>query len=74
MNEWERKEAKRRWEILQGQTLNMVWNDLCNDQNEDFEQKLKVLQTRYPKLLDVNAKLILSSSDSKKLEAGEKRK
>ncbi len=61
MSDWG---LKRRWEILQGQTLNMVWNDLSNDDSKDFKQKLKALKDRFPQLLEVNAKLVTGEENS----------
>ena len=61
--DWDRINVKKRWEILQGQTLNMVWNDIIAEQQQskqpmNFEEKLKTLELRYPEFLEMNARLI----------------
>ena len=34
MPDWDRINVKKRWEILQGQTLNMAWNDIIAEQQQ----------------------------------------
>ncbi len=63
-NYWEEKDIKKRWEILQGQTLNMVWNDIIAENSKDFEEKIKTLKERYPRLLAVNTQLITGEENS----------
>ena len=61
--DWDKINVKKRWEILQGQTLNMAWNDIIAEQQQskqpmNFKEKLETLKLRYPELLEVNARLI----------------
>ena len=64
MPDWDKINGRKRLEILKGQTANQLWSLViarANDENEypSFKDLLKVYEEEFPKLLEVNKKLLI---------------
>ena len=63
MNNWEQNELKRRWEIIKGQTLNLVWQEILTDTKQNHDEKLKTLKLKFPETLKVVTELLMEGGD-----------
>ena len=65
MPDWEQINNKKRYEIIKGQTANQLWNLIvgkaaCEEAEfPEFKEILKSYEEGFPRLLEINIKLLL---------------